>query len=53
MVLAARSEDKLISLADSLGGRSRALPVKTDVTRRQDHVQLLEKVSGWDCCCFV
>jgi NADP-dependent 3-hydroxy acid dehydrogenase YdfG len=32
VVLAARSEDKLFDLAEELGGRERALPVRCDVT---------------------
>ncbi|KAM3568107.1 hypothetical protein VYU27_009766 [Nannochloropsis oceanica] len=42
VVLAARSEDKLLSLAGELG-KERALPVVMDVTHRQEHSMLLEK----------
>jgi NADP-dependent 3-hydroxy acid dehydrogenase YdfG len=36
LVLAARSEDRLAALADELGGRERALPVRCDVTEWSD-----------------
>jgi NADP-dependent 3-hydroxy acid dehydrogenase YdfG len=36
LVLAARSEDRLAALAEELGGRERALPVRCDVTEWED-----------------
>ena len=41
LVLAARSEDKLTTLADELGGPDRALAVATDVTRWEDNEGLV------------
>ena len=41
LVLAARSEDKLRSLADEIGGEDRAIAVATDVTRWEDNERLV------------
>jgi NADP-dependent 3-hydroxy acid dehydrogenase YdfG len=42
VVLAARSEDKLASLAQELGGAERALAVRCDVTRWEDQQRLAQ-----------
>ena len=42
VVLAARSEDKLRSLAEELGGDERALAVRCDVTEWDDHQALVQ-----------
>jgi NADP-dependent 3-hydroxy acid dehydrogenase YdfG len=42
VVLAARSEDKLRSLADELGGEGKALPVRCDVTSWDDQQALVQ-----------
>src|SRR5215210_8030255 len=41
VVLAARSEDKLKSLADELGGDEKAIAVRCDVTNWDDHEALV------------
>ncbi|MDP9377407.1 MAG: SDR family oxidoreductase [Actinomycetota bacterium] len=43
MVLAARSEDKLRSLADELGGSERALAVRCDVSSWEDQQAMVEQ----------
>jgi NADP-dependent 3-hydroxy acid dehydrogenase YdfG len=43
LVLAARSEDRLIELADELGGPDRALAVRCDVTEWNDQQALVER----------
>src|SRR3954464_14607781 len=42
VVLAARSEDKLTSLAEELGGEETAIAVRCDVTNWDDHQALVE-----------
>src|SRR4051812_40656015 len=42
VVLAARSEDKLQGLADELGGEEKAIAVRCDVTRWEDHQALVQ-----------
>jgi NADP-dependent 3-hydroxy acid dehydrogenase YdfG len=42
VVLAARSEDKLTSLAEELGGEGQAIAVRCDVTSWDDHQALVE-----------
>jgi len=42
VVLAARSEDKLATLADELGGEEKAIAVRCDVTSWDDHQALVE-----------
>ena len=42
LVLAARSEEQLQALADSLGGGGRALPVRCDVTEPDDQKHMVE-----------
>lgn len=47
LVLAARSEDKLKSLADSLpSGEGAALVVPTDITKEEDRQRLLDRAVG-------
>src|SRR5262245_13371154 len=41
LVLAARSQERLNSLAATLGGSTRAIAVKTDVAKWRDHEQLV------------
>lgn len=43
VVLAARNIEILEKIAEKLGGMDKALPVKTDVTVRNDHINLLSK----------
>jgi NADP-dependent 3-hydroxy acid dehydrogenase YdfG len=43
LVLAARSEDKLRSLVDELGGESTAIAVRCDVTEWADQVAMVER----------
>ncbi|MDH3689654.1 MAG: SDR family oxidoreductase [Gammaproteobacteria bacterium] len=43
LVLAARSEDKLQALVVSLGGRDRALPIRCDVTEREDQERMTKE----------
>src|ERR687894_276496 len=43
VVLAARSEDKLRSLADELGGEDRALAVRCDVTEWEDQEAMVRE----------
>src|SRR5215210_5675292 len=42
VVLAARSEDKLTSLAEELGGEEKAIAVRCDVTSWDDHEALVQ-----------
>src|SRR4051812_26110526 len=46
LVLAARSEDKLASLVQELGGEERAIAVPTDVTDWDDQQALAERAVG-------
>src|SRR5215208_2924898 len=46
VVLAARSQDKLSTLADELGGEERAIAVRCDVTSWDDHQALVETTLG-------
>lgn len=53
IILAARTEDKLISVVEECGGITNALAVKCDVTKRSDHEMVLaaaiEKFGRVDC----
>jgi NADP-dependent 3-hydroxy acid dehydrogenase YdfG len=53
VVLAARTEDKLVSVVEECGGITNALAVKCDVTKRSDHEMVLaaaiEKFGRVDC----